>query len=261
MEQNQIRVLERAVDILDALRRSGGKARIHQIQKETGLAKSTVFRILNALMTKGYVKKLPEQEMYALGYKLIELSFSAASEWDAVHLAAPFLEQIREEFSETGALAIKNGIHYSFVAQAACLREYRVNVVLGEQYYLHWAGTGKAMLAFSKAGEIDQICSLLTDTAVTGNTIRDPNKLRAELDQIKSACYAYSYSERVEGGASISVPIFNRGGDVQGALSLIAPEIRLRKIDIEQAGQKMIEIANQLEHLYQSAGVVLEYCP
>ncbi|MEM5776421.1 MAG: IclR family transcriptional regulator C-terminal domain-containing protein, partial [Anaerolineaceae bacterium] len=66
---------------------------------------------------------------------------------------------------------------------------------------------------------------------------------------------------RVEGGASISVPIFNRGGDVRGALSLIAPEIRLRKIDIEQAGQKMIDIASQLEHLYQSAGVVLEYCP
>ncbi len=261
MEQNQIRVLERAVDILDVLRRNGGKARIHQIQKETDLAKSTIFRILNALMTKGYIKKLPDQETYALGYRLIELSFSAVSEWDVVQLAAPFLEQIRDDFNETGALAIKSGIRYSFVSQAACQREYRVNVTLGEHYYLHWAGTGKTMLAYSSPEEIEQICALLPETAVTSNTIRDVNRLKEELSLIKNTRYAYSYSERVEGGASISVPMFNRAGEVQAALSLIAPEIRLRKINIEAAGQKMIEIASQLEHLFQSAGVVLEYCP
>ena len=194
MESNQIRVLDRAIDILDVLRQNGGKARITQIGKETGLAKSTIFRILNALAARGYVQKLSGQEMYALGFKLIEISFSAASDWDVINLAIPFLEQIRDEFNETGAIAIKSGIRYAFVAQVPCQQEYRVNPVLGERYYLHWAGTGKAILAFSSEQEIQEIYSLLADTAATGNTIREPQQLLEQINEIKKYGFAYSYS-------------------------------------------------------------------
>lgn len=258
METNQIRVLDRAIDILDAIRQNGGKARITQISKQTGLPKSTIFRILSALISRGYVQKPEQQEQYSLGYKLIEISLSAAMKWDVIHLAEPFLEQIRNEFNETGALAVKVGIQYSFVAQVPSQWEYRVNPVLGERYYLHWAGTGKAILAFSPEQEIREICSLLDTTSVTGNTIRNEQFLREQLAKIIKDGFAYSYSERIEGGASISVPIIGKNGLAKAAVSIIAPEVRLRKMDTFQVGKRLAEIAAQLQQLYQVAGVLQE---
>ncbi|MCE5208907.1 MAG: hypothetical protein LLG42_11440 [Chloroflexi bacterium] len=150
---------------------------------------------------------------------------------------------------------------YTFVAQVPCQQEYRVNPVLGERYYLHWAGTGKAILAFSSKHEIQEIYSLLADTAATENTFREPQQLLEQINEIKKYGFAYSYSERIEDGASISAPILGKDGNAQAAISLIDPEIRLRKMDTLQVGKRLAEIASQLEHIYQTAGVILEYYP
>ncbi len=256
----RIRAVERATEILEYLRQCGGSAGVSAISQGTGLAKSTAFRILETLCARGYLRKETSTEQYTFGYKLIELSFSAAGQWDLIHLARPYLEQIKEEMKETAALAVKTGNRYTFVAQAMCTHEYRVNPVLGEKYYLHWAGTGKAILAFSDREDLESILKILSSTKVTERTIDDADQLNIELNEIRKKGFAYSFSERIEGGASISAPLRDARGVTGAAISLIGPEIRLRKLDVDETGKKVVEIARHLEQIYQLSGIGMEFC-
>ncbi len=255
-----VRAIVRAIEVLEYLRQCGGTAGVSAISKGTGLAKSTAFRILETLCAKGYLRKEVSSEQYTFGYKLIELSFSAAGQWELINIARPYLEQIKEELKETAALAVKIGNQYMFVAQAMCSHEYRVNPVLGEKYYLHWAGTGKVILAFSGLDDQQSIIEILKSTKITERTIDDPEALQKELYSIREKGFAYSFSERIEGGASISAPLRDSHGVTRAAISLIGPEIRLRKLDIDETGKKLVVIARHLEQIYQSSGIGIEFC-
>ena len=258
MESNTVRSVERAIEILEVIKSRGGETGISTISRETGLSKSTVFRILNALKTKGMVRKDDVTDQYSLGQKIIELAFSASMQWDIISLAMPYLEKLRDTISETAALAIKMEKDYSFIAQAMCRHEYRVNPVLGERYCLHWAGTGKVILAFTPEDELSEMLALIPHKKATSQTIIDPRKMMEQIEEIRKRGFAYSFSERIEGGASISAPICDALGNAQAAVSLIGPEIRFRKLNLNEAGRAVVEAGKQIEMVYRGAGIKLE---
>ena len=258
METTSVRSVERAVEILEVIKSKGGETGISTISRETGLSKSTVFRILNALRTKGMVVKDDVTDHYSLGQKIIELAFSASMQWDIISLAMPYLEKLRDSLGETAALALRIDKDYSFIAQAMCRHEYRVNPVLGERYCLHWAGTGKAILAFIPEEEILEMLALIPAKQATSRTITDPQKMKEQISEIRNQGFAFSFSERIEGGASISAPIRDGAGNAQAAVSLIGPEIRFRKLDLNEAGKAVVEAGKQIEMVYRGAGIKLE---
>lgn len=260
MPDYPIRVLERTAEILEAIKNGGGNVGVSMISRSTGLPKSTVFRILSSLVELGFVRRLADGDQYALGYRLMQLSFLAVGDWEVVSLAMPYLEELKEETRETAALAIRRNLHYSFIAQVSCLQEYRVNAALGEKYFLHWAGTGKAILAFSPEPILTEILKMIPENAATGRTIRKPEELISQIDRIRENGFAYSYSERIEGGASISAPVLDHNGIAKAAISIIGPEVRIQKLDRDLVGSRLMEIASQLSRIYQGFGVRLEYC-
>ncbi|MCJ7623159.1 MAG: IclR family transcriptional regulator [Anaerolineaceae bacterium] len=253
-----VRAVERTFKVLDILRQEGGSAGISMISRKTGLPKSTIFRLLFTLSEIGVVHQDASTDTYSLGFKLIELAFSAAKDWDIINLATPYLAKLRDEQQETTALAIKIGIEYTFIAQAMCQHEYRVNPVLGERYKLHLAGTGKAILAYCPEDDVQQLMDIIPNTAATQFTIRDPIVLQNQLKQIRQKGFAFSFSERIEGGASFSAPVKDNLGFAQAAVSIIGPEVRLRKMDFLETGRAVAETAKMLEMIYLTAGIKLE---
>lgn len=260
METSHIRVLERAVEILEVIKHSGGKEGISNISKQTGLPKTTVFRIVTTLVSKGYLRKVSETDQYSFGFNLLELSFTALGGWEIVNLAMPFLEEVKDHLKETAALALRREIYYSFVAQVSCLHEYRVNAILGERYYLHWAGTGKAMLAYAPQDVKRKIYEMLPQKKATEKTIQDADELTKQIIAIKEKGFASSFSERIEGGASFSAPILNTSGVASAAISIIGPEVRLKKMDPDHAGKLLIDAAERLSMRYKALGITLESC-
>lgn len=253
-----VRAIERTFKVLDVLRQEGGSAGISEISRKTGLPKTTVFRLLFTLSGLGVVRQDASTENYSLGFKLIELAFSAAQHLDIISLAMPYLENLRDEKQETTALAIKIGMEYAFIAQAACQHEYRVNPVLGEKYNLHLAGTGKAILAFSTEEDVKQLMHIIPSAPATSFTITDPKVLQTQLKQIRQNGFAFSFSERIEGGASFSAPVIDNRGFAQAAISIIGPEVRLRKMSIHETGRAVAETARKLEMVYLTTGIKLE---
>jgi DNA-binding IclR family transcriptional regulator len=254
MESKNVRSIERAIDILDALRRKARPAGVTEISQEIGLAKSTVYRILETLLEKGMLQKDGATETYSLGYKLLELAFSASTSWDLINFVMPFLEKLRDEFDETTALALKVGLNYTYIAEAVSHQEFRVNPILGRQYPLHWSGTGKAILAYVPEDECDEVLKIAPYTRSTRFTITDPDILLQQLDQVRQNGYAVSFSERAEGAAAFASPVRDQRGYAQAAVCMVGPETRFRKMDLTSVGQALVEVSRKIEMFYRSVG-------
>jgi DNA-binding IclR family transcriptional regulator len=254
MESNNVRSVVRAIDILDVVRKKGGAVGVSEISQDIGLAKSTVYRLLETLRDKGMLHKDRVTEAYSLGYKVLELAFSTSTNWDLINLAMPYLEELRDNFNETTALALKVGLHYTYIAEAVSHQEFRVNPILGRQYPLHWAGTGKAILAYIPEDELREVLKIAPYSRSTPLTVTDPEILLKQLDQVRQDGYAVSFSERAEGAAAFASPICDRQGYAQAAVCLVGPESRLHKMDLKSAGKAIVEVGRKIEMVYRSVG-------
>ena len=57
MAEGTVQVLDRAFDLLEALARGHGPLGLSEIAQRTGMSKSTVFRILQTMVARGYVRR------------------------------------------------------------------------------------------------------------------------------------------------------------------------------------------------------------
>jgi IclR family transcriptional regulator, KDG regulon repressor len=253
-ESQTVRAVERAIDVLDAIRVQGESAGVSEISERLGLPKSTVHRLLIALLKKNMVRQT-STERYALGYKAFEIALSAARQMDLVVIAAPYLEELREQLGETAALALKVGLRYTYVSQAVSAREHRVSPVLGHQYPLHWGATGKIILAFAEQDELDECLKTVPSLRATPRTVIDPHLLLEQLEQIRAVGYAVSFGERSMGAAAIAAPVLNRRGTALASLCVIGPESRIRETDLEALGRAVAETTRRLQNLCQLLGL------
>jgi IclR family KDG regulon transcriptional repressor len=95
-KKSTVRAAERALDILlcfvDETRLG-----MTEIAERTGLNKSTVFRLLATLESKGFVKRDPDTEKYQLGFRIWELSAHLNRSKDPAVLFLPEMERLRDE--------------------------------------------------------------------------------------------------------------------------------------------------------------------
>jgi IclR family acetate operon transcriptional repressor len=261
MTTQTVRAVERAIDVLDVIKTSGGAAGVSEISQEVGLAKSTVHRILVALSNKGVVHKDGDTELYSFGHKVFEFAFAASQYQDIVSLVIPYLEELRDRLDETAALALKIGLKYIYVAQVPSLHEYRVNPVLGIQYPLHWSGTGKAILAFVSDDELEKCLGVVPFLRSTARTVADPAMLLEQLKEIRRVGYSISFGERSEGAAAIASPIRDRRGLAQAAISIVGPELRFRQMDPSAMGKVVAEVRCRVEVACQASGLEIAALP
>lgn len=261
MENQSVRSVERAIDVLQAIKNNNGIAGVTEISQELGLAKSTIHRLLIALGNKGMVRKDPATELYSFGYKFLELALSGFHDKDMVRLVQPFLEELRARTGETAALAIKIGMHYTYISQEVSPNEHRVVVTLGRHYPLHWAATGKVLLAHCHPVEFDKFLDSGLISQSTERTVTDPEALKAQVDEIRKVGYATSFGERVIGSSAIAAPLLGRSGYAHAAIAIVGPESRLKYADVPALGLAAIEFSRTVEVVFRANSLDIELQP
>lgn len=247
MPTKSIRVIERAVEVLDVIRVCGGTAGVSEISSAIDLPKSTVHRILVALANTGLLRKDETADRYSLGYKALELAFAASKQLDLISVAMPHLQRLRDEVSDTATLGLKIGHRFADVAWASGLSALRWTPTLGEQYPLHWGALGKAILAFQPDEEIEAYLRAEPLVAATAKTITDPVKLRDELKRIRELGYALSFGEHVESAAGVAAPIRACDERAYAAVCVTGPDSRMRHLDLASVAEAVMRASHGIE--------------
>lgn len=203
-----VQVIARAAQIMRTLQKHPQGMTRTQLATEVNLARSTVHRIVGALIEERLVDTMPSSNALCLGGGLLPLAAVVNS--DLRRELRPYLEQLHGEVAETADLATFVDNQVRFIDQIAGPHRLQAVSAIGVAFPLHCTANGKAFLATLSPTEVENILPQEL-TALTPQTITDRTELLDEVRQIHIDGIAYDREEHTVGicavGAAIKTPL------------------------------------------------------
>ena len=227
--------VKNTLDILNCFSLECPEIRVTDVSKKLGLSKSTVSRLLSTLNQEGVVARIPTNQKYRLGSKVLELANIYLLTVELGTLALPYLRDLRDEMGETASIFIIDGEYRICIENVESSQEVRPIIKKGIRLPLHAGSAGKLLLAFLPDERRKEILSKTGLPSLTENTITDLKRLEDEMTKIRRDGYAVSDQERVSYVSSISAPIRDFKGEVTAALCLSTIKMRFKDKTAEEA--------------------------
>ena len=155
----EVQSLQRTFDILEVVANSVLPVSLKYITDETGLPKSTVYRLLSNLEKRDYVK-CDSNGSYRLGIQLLMMSQRAEQNFDIKNLARKHLVHMNEVTKETVHLGIlvKNRVLYVDTVESP--HALRLVAKLGTTNAVHCTALGKALLVEHDEAQIRELLAV-----------------------------------------------------------------------------------------------------
>ncbi|MDJ0753194.1 MAG: IclR family transcriptional regulator [Ardenticatenaceae bacterium] len=242
----------RGIQVLKAFDDHQPEWTLSELVEKTKLNKTTVFRLLSALESEGLVRKSADGG-YRLGSEIIALGGRAMRANQLRTVAHDPLRELARQTGETTTLEIirpaNDGRPTTLVIDET-LGRYRVgiNQYIGSRLPVHATSTGKAMLAFHPEPFIKEVIRWKLK-ALTGRTLDTAAELRAELAEIRQRGYAIAAGELETGVMAAAAPIFDHMNEVQAAISIVGPTIRVDETQLHDWGAQVKQTTREISFL------------
>jgi DNA-binding IclR family transcriptional regulator len=227
--QDYIKSLEKAVNIICLLSQHGSPLRLENLVKISGAKKTSCFRILQTLIRSGFVAKDPETKGYFIGPRMISIGLSALDSRGLRELARPFMKDLREKTRTTVNLAILSGPEVIFVERLQSAHIMEANLRVGSRLPVHLSSMGKAILAYLPEPEVEEIVRQIRFERKTEKSIPSIKALKEELKEIRKKGFALNNEELEKGLFAIAAPLRNHAGTAVAAMNISFPLMRHSK--------------------------------
>lgn len=215
--------------ILEALMRLDG-AGVTELAREVGTTKATVYNHLATLNREEVVVK--DDGQYHLGLRFLDLAHHAQSRIEISSIVEPEIDKLARCSDELALFAVEEFGKTVCLYYARGENSVQSDVYVGNRLELHYTAVGKAILAH--VPEERRTALVEGDlTKRTGQTITDPAELRCELDEIREQGVAFNLEETIDGLVGVGAPIVLPDGSVAGGISVIGPETRISRDQLE----------------------------
>lgn len=216
----------RALAVLRHLSDANGERTAVALASDLGLSSGTTHRILRALEVDGLVTQNPRTDAWLLGSGAILLG-QAAQRVLGLERALPVLEQVNAETDESVNLTVREGGESVVMLRVQSTHPLRFEQQSGARFPLYTTASGKAILAFS-GDRAQYLASLPKDLhPLTPHTLRSPDALAVQLDEVRERGWSIDEQENVEGVRCVGAPVLDPAGAAQAALVIQAPLTRM----------------------------------
>jgi IclR family acetate operon transcriptional repressor len=238
--------LDKALDILDAVAATPEGLSQAQLGERTALPRTTLYRLLSALVGRGMLRRDPQRRVYCLGMRCFEMAQGAYRAPDLTGAASIELRNLRDLTGETSYLAVQDGLEVLSLERCDGAHSKRSAAALGQRKPMHCTSQGKAILSVLDEKAREDIIRQITLRPLTPLTITDRRRLQAELRLCAARGYAIDDEEIVLGVRCVGAPIVDREGSVRGAISVAGPAFRLSRERLELLGPELAEAARRI---------------
>ncbi len=214
----------RSLLILECFTARQPRLSMSDIQKTSGMPKSTVFRLLKALTERNYLKYDPERRQYHLGPRVLSLGFSVLQNLEAREIARPYLERLSREFERSVSLLMLDNNEMVFVERirVPAIRDFSLSV--GSRIPVYNTASGKAVLAFLEPVRLNGIIEQLKKTPAASPFIgRGGSVLRKALAEVRNQGFAVNDQESARWVRGLAVPVFS-SSEIYALTVVVAPE-------------------------------------
>lgn len=215
-----VEAVDRAIDVLLAFTHADPELRLGQIVERTGLAKSTVYRLLSTLCARHLCHFDPETGKYMLGYEVLKMADIRTRQINFRRLVLPIMQQLRDISNETVVLSVRDGddrVNVDYVESRDPLRRVPEP---GRRAPLYSGAASKAFLATFSDEELNDYLARTRLEKRGPKSITDPAKLRRNVAQIRTLGYAESRGEQTPQGNAIAAAVFDHTGDALCVISI-----------------------------------------
>lgn len=240
--ERPVLVLRKLAAILDVFEAEGWGLPARRVASLAGLPASTGQRLLASLVREGFLDRVGDG--YFPGRRLVRWRAEDAGQRVLPPLAQPILDRLRDETGETALLFVRDGLARAIIAMAPARHAVVYAVSTGQLLPLHAGSSGRVLLAYDPEAADEQLRTGLP--GYTPATITDPERLRADLAEIRARGYAVSSEERAAGAAAVSAPVFGPGGQLAAALGIAGPTQRLDAASLDRWRPAVLRAAREL---------------
>lgn len=243
-----VKSLVKALNILTVLADDNPPYTLTQLSRHLHLHVSTVHRLVVNLVQQGFVEEDRLSGGYHLSYRVLRMGLRVLDRLDFRQAAQPLLRDLNLRTRETVHMAILQEKQAFSIEKFESPQPVGLDARLGRIMPLHCTGVGKALLAYSGDGLLNQIAEPPGLAPMTPRTITGVAQLRKEMERIREQGYAVDQEEAVEGLSCVAGPVFNHKREIVAAFSVAGPAVRFTPACIQEIAHLVREASQQISY-------------
>lgn len=247
-KKTSVRSLEKALDLLIYLEKTGSPRGVRAIEQDTGIPKATAQRLLEVLESRGFVRK--HEGKYALWVGVVPLARSFRATDALTRSALPVMRTLVDLSGETCSLYVRQGFERILVERVESPHPLRFLTPIGERLPLHIGASGIVLCSGMPDTELEAYIARLDVVRLADGTVETRDHL---LERIRSAGregFATGVGERLEGVSSVAAPIDTKDQGIIAAINIAGPSSRLDAAKLERLSIEIRGAARELSNAY-----------
>lgn len=218
---------------------------LSELARTVGLPKSTVQRVLLTLQEVGWLRPTETTPTrWQLTYRAVAVVGRAGGGESLRDIAVPVMNDLQLATTETIHLAAPDGDSLVLVERLDTSHRLRAFLPLGERIALHASATGLAYLSACAQDYLDDYLARPLP-AQTPDTITDPDRIRAVVDDVRERGYSMNVGGLSLGISSLGAPIVGPSG-VVAAMSVSGPSSRITEDRFDELGAQVRDAAARI---------------
>jgi DNA-binding IclR family transcriptional regulator len=223
LQKDSGRIIERIFVVLEALSALGHGATLSQIGRVSGLPKTTVHRMLAALVASGAVRRVHGR--YVPDRRLLQLVGSGNTSYPASlrRVVKPYMLELFEAMHHTVSLAVLQDLCVVYLDTVFGHNHRSMIECTSERAPAHCTAAGKLLLAYDPAAA-EQFIAEMNFASFTPHTITSPRLLESELVSIRDRGLALTRQEYVLGAVGVAAPVLDSLGRTVATIVVGGPQ-------------------------------------
>jgi DNA-binding IclR family transcriptional regulator len=218
----------RTFAILDFVAQAPVAVEVSSVIETLALPKATAYRLVDGLVSSGYLAREPARKRLIVGSRLTDLAFATMRASMRESRRHALLRRLAHQVNETCNIGvILNGEIVYLDRVESEHWPLRLHFGAGSRVPLHCSAIGKLHLALLPARRRQRLLQSLELSSFTVGTITDKSRLEAELRQIRKERVSFDREEYLAGVVCVAVAVIGRSGEMLAAIAIQAPEARM----------------------------------
>jgi len=218
--------LNKALAVMEYITAHPQAIGLPDLTAKIGLPRQSLYRILRQLEDEGLLIRDSANDRFSVGPRLSRLAIAALFSENHNMPARVALQDTVNRIGESCNIGVLDGLQFLYLDRVETEEALRFHLDAGTRVPAHCTSGGKVLLAYLPDQVRGDLIRSVKLKKYTETTITDPDKLEAELAQIRDRGYSSNDEEFVRGVVGAAVPVLDSKRRVIAAIACHAPSAR-----------------------------------
>lgn len=232
--------LEKGLDVIGSFDADHSRLNASEVAQRCGITRTAARRYLLTLQHLGFVTG--DGRLYWLTPRVLRLGQAYLESARLPRVVQPYLQRVTAGTQENAYVSVLDGGDIVFIARNGSNRAMNIGYVLGARIKAEVTAAGLLLLSMREPEWQEGWLASHVLSTYTPHTIDSKERLQLEMARVRAQGWALSEQQLDLNYRGIAVPLRDRNGQVQAALSVTMP---IGHESAEEAVRRVLAVLNE----------------